>query len=390
MFETRRSVALAGMLAGACILQLAVSGAPAAAQSPAPTPLAGAVNAPSGEPLAGVAVSARAEGASITTSVFTDEAGRYYFPALEPPFEGGPYRVWAQAVGYERANADVVLRPRAAGGAGFHPRGRRRLHPPVVRRGMAECAARRHARRPPHEGSFPRHVHGMPPGRPPCCRTASTSAAGAPWIDMMANVSYHGWRGSNSRPSITIEYYRNELAAYLTKARGPDSPPLEFELDARPAGEAARHVVTEVRHTHRRAADGTHVDRRQRLVGRHSFGDARRRRHARRGRRRRRQRLDHRLGAERLPDARQDRSADGPGHRIQGDGARRQAGAPLARHHEGARRHAVVRHAGQPRAAWTRGRRPSSSTRRRGRCASAGACRRTAGATSGSATATAP
>ncbi|MYI75395.1 MAG: carboxypeptidase regulatory-like domain-containing protein, partial [Acidobacteria bacterium] len=111
MLENRRSIVLAGMLAGACAVLLAVSGAPAAAQSPAPTPLAGAVTSPSGEALAGVAVSARAEGASITTSVFTDEGGRYYFPALEPPLEGGPYRVWAQAVGYERANADVVLDP---------------------------------------------------------------------------------------------------------------------------------------------------------------------------------------------------------------------------------------------------------------------------------------
>ena len=64
-------------------------------------------------------------------------------------------------------------------------------------------------------------------------------------IDLMANVSYHGWRGSSGRRSLTIEYYRDELAAYLTKARGPESPPLTFELQPRPTGEAARHVVTE-------------------------------------------------------------------------------------------------------------------------------------------------
>ena len=244
MFETRRSVALAGMLAGACMLQLAVSGAPAAAQSPAPTPLAGAVNAPSGEPLAGVAVSARAEGASITTSVFTDEAGRYYFPALEPPLEGGPYRVWAQAVGYERANADVVLDPA------------RRVAQDFTLAAAADFT---------HQLSGVEWLNALPADtredrrmkevfRVTCteCHQAGLvlqnrfdERGWRAMIDMMANVSYHGWRGSNSRPSITIEYYRNELAAYLTKARGPDSPPLEFELDARPAGEAARHVVTE-------------------------------------------------------------------------------------------------------------------------------------------------
>ena len=244
MLENRRSIALAGTLAGVCALLLAVSGAPAAAQSPAPTPLAGAVTSPDGEPLAGVAVSARAEGASITTSVFTDDAGRYYFPALEPPLEGGPYRVWAQAVGYERANADVVLDPArrmaqdftlAAAGDFTHQlsgvewlnalpadtREDRRMKE-VFRVTCTEC-----------------HQAGL------VLQNRFDERGWRAMIDMMANVSYHGWRGSNSRPSITIEYYRNELAAYLAKARGPDSPPLEFELEPRPAGEAARHIVTE-------------------------------------------------------------------------------------------------------------------------------------------------
>ena len=42
-----------------------------------------------------------------------------------------------------------------------------------------------------------------------------------------------------------MEYYRNELAKYLAKARGPKSAPLTYKLQPRPTGEVARHVVTE-------------------------------------------------------------------------------------------------------------------------------------------------
>ena len=64
-------------------------------------------------------------------------------------------------------------------------------------------------------------------------------------INLMAQVTYHGWGGANRRPTLTIEYYKDELAEYLTKAWGPESAPLTFKLQPRPTGDAARHVVTE-------------------------------------------------------------------------------------------------------------------------------------------------
>lgn len=42
-----------------------------------------------------------------------------------------------------------------------------------------------------------------------------------------------------------IYYHRAELAKYLTRVRGPRSPPLRFKLHARPTGDAARVVITE-------------------------------------------------------------------------------------------------------------------------------------------------
>src|SRR5712671_6701357 len=56
--------------------------------------LAGAITARSGQKLEGVTVSAKREGSTITTSVYTDAAGAYVFP----PLPAGKYRVWAQAL----------------------------------------------------------------------------------------------------------------------------------------------------------------------------------------------------------------------------------------------------------------------------------------------------
>src|SRR5260370_7712468 len=67
--------------------------------------LAGTVNSDSGEKMSGVTVSAKAEGRTITTSVFSDQQGDYYFPPLAP----GEYEVWAQADTFQTARAKVNL-----------------------------------------------------------------------------------------------------------------------------------------------------------------------------------------------------------------------------------------------------------------------------------------
>jgi len=67
--------------------------------------LSGAVTSAAGEHLGGVTVSAKAEGATITTTVFTDADGHYYFP----PMAAGKYRVWAQAVSFETAKGEADL-----------------------------------------------------------------------------------------------------------------------------------------------------------------------------------------------------------------------------------------------------------------------------------------
>ena len=68
-------------------------------------PLSGTIASASGEKLSGVTVSAKAHGTTITTSVYTDEQGGFYFP----PLPAGKYSVWAQALAFERANGEVDL-----------------------------------------------------------------------------------------------------------------------------------------------------------------------------------------------------------------------------------------------------------------------------------------
>jgi hypothetical protein len=58
--------------------------------------LSGTITAKAGGTLEGVTVSAKREGSSITTSVYTDAQGNYYFP----PLPDGKYNVWANALGF--------------------------------------------------------------------------------------------------------------------------------------------------------------------------------------------------------------------------------------------------------------------------------------------------
>src|SRR5262245_34633489 len=67
--------------------------------------LSGSIKSAAGEKMEGVTVSAKGEGSTITTTVFTDENGAYYFP----PLEAGKYKVWAQALSFGTAKSDVDL-----------------------------------------------------------------------------------------------------------------------------------------------------------------------------------------------------------------------------------------------------------------------------------------
>src|ERR1700683_1606193 len=67
--------------------------------------LTGSIASATGQKLDGVQVSAKKEGSTITTSVYTDANGDYFFPAMSD----GKYHVWAQALGFHTTKGDVDL-----------------------------------------------------------------------------------------------------------------------------------------------------------------------------------------------------------------------------------------------------------------------------------------
>ena len=78
----------ATLIVGAFVVALV--GAPVRV-SAADAILSGSIKSSTGEAMGGVMVSAKPQGGTITTTVLTDDAGRYYFP----PLATGKYRVWA-------------------------------------------------------------------------------------------------------------------------------------------------------------------------------------------------------------------------------------------------------------------------------------------------------
>jgi len=221
----------------ACATSLLVATASHAADQS----LSGAITSRSGQKLEGVTVSAKLEGSTITTSVYTDTAGNYFFP----PLPAGRYRVWAQALGFEIGKASVEL---AAG---------RRQN--FTLQDMTD--AERRFRQLPGEMM----VAALPEASADdarakkifmnnCTGCHSTSYAlqfrfdEAGWskiIDLMKVVPVTGvYPGPNAKSNQIMERHQKELAAYLARARGPGESSMKVVARARPTGEAARAVWT--------------------------------------------------------------------------------------------------------------------------------------------------
>jgi streptogramin lyase/mono/diheme cytochrome c family protein len=232
----------------------AVSPAGSGSGSPVPDPrarLSGRVDGPDGQPAGGIAVSARAVDRTFTTTVFTDAQGRYVFPALAD----GSYRLWAQGVGFETARAEAAL---AAGNAVAHAFALAAIDDFTPQLSGAEWLDSL-----PEASVEDRRLKEI--FRVNCTECHSPSVAlhnrfdEAGWLailDLMEHSTYTGWLGDRRPPpgdyesgggiyrDRTIGHHKVELAAWLAEVRGPDSD-LDFALQPRPSGDAARVVVTE-------------------------------------------------------------------------------------------------------------------------------------------------
>jgi streptogramin lyase len=197
-----------------------------------------------GRPIEGVVVSARAESRPITTSVFTDARGRYYFPALEK----GRYRVWAQAVGFETARTAVDLA--ALVGEGIVAQHfslkplkdfTRQLSGPEFMNALPEDTFERRRMK----AIFRNNCAGC--HQPNFVLQNRFDEAG--WltvIDVMARIGIYGTPPRpDAAPLPLIDAFKDDLAKYLAEMRGPGPSPMTFTPLPRPTGESARVVITE-------------------------------------------------------------------------------------------------------------------------------------------------
>ena len=201
--------------------------------------LSGAITSAAGEKLGGVTVSAKPAGGTVTTTVFTDESGDYYFP----PLPAGKYRVWAQAVSFETAKAEVDLPAARKQGFVLNPMKDfvRQLPGNVMLSAL------------PEESEQDKRMKRMVRNNCTGCHTPSyflqhrfDEAGWHAIIELMKNANVYGtFVGNDRKPAGILDYHQKELAAYLARARGPGEGAMKFKPDPRPSGESARVMFKE-------------------------------------------------------------------------------------------------------------------------------------------------
>jgi streptogramin lyase len=253
--KTLRKLTIAGLIAVAVALS-ATTLTPRAAYADAL--LAGTITSAAGEKMGGVTVSAKAEKSTITTSVFTDETGNYYFP----PLPNGKYRVWAQALTYRRADGNVELKKTTRRDFILQPM---KTQEDWIRQlpGDEFLAAL--------PGDTPEDYRMKTQVRKNCtgCHSASyplqlrfDEQGWMKILDLMKHVNVLGvFQGIDHKATPNIDFHQKELAAYLARARGPGESSMKFKLRPRPSGEAARAVFKEydfpMEHGHTASMDGS-------------------------------------------------------------------------------------------------------------------------------------
>jgi len=203
--------------------------------------LAGAITSASGQKLEGVTVSAKRDGTTITTSVYTDQDGNYYFP----PLADGKYLVWAQALGFETAKDAVDLTATRKHNIALKPMTDREA---MIRQLPSELL-----------------VAALPEDTEDDARikkifTNNCTACHSPGYALQFRFDEAGWNkiislmkvvpgsgvypGAGAKANQIMEHNQKQLAAYLARARGPGESSMKFVPRPRPTGEAARAMWT--------------------------------------------------------------------------------------------------------------------------------------------------
>jgi virginiamycin B lyase len=203
--------------------------------------LTGSITSASGQKLDGIQVSAKKEGSTITTSVYTDQNGNYFFPALAD----GKYNVWAQALGFETSKGQVDLTATKHQdfklAAITDPDQKiKQLPSEMLAAALPEdTEADANMKRIFHNQCTGCHTPGYP------LQFKFDEAGWNKIINLMKMVQGTGeYMGPTAKPNGIMEFNRKDLAAYLARARGPGATSMKIVDRPRPSGEAARVVWT--------------------------------------------------------------------------------------------------------------------------------------------------
>jgi streptogramin lyase len=222
-----------------------VAQAQSAAVAAAPG-IVGTIKDKAGKPLNGVTVSARSSERTFTTSVFTDERGVYVFPHLE----AGAYKLWAQATGFITEKADLKL-------DGSRSVNRALTLKPLADFGPQLTGYEWFSSLPEGDASDKRAKQILYVACTGChsldlpLQNKFDEAGWNKIVKSMENSFYNGYTPGDLQNNQLrwegqiIRFHRDDLARYLAKVRGPDSPTLALKPLPRPTGEEARAVVTE-------------------------------------------------------------------------------------------------------------------------------------------------
>jgi streptogramin lyase/mono/diheme cytochrome c family protein len=199
----------------------------------------GSIKSSAGQAMGGVMVSVKPEGGTITTTVLTDEAGRYYFP----PLAAGKYRVWAQALSFATEKGEIDLSVTKKHDFMLRPMESFFQQLP----GNVALSAL------PEDNEQDKRMKVIVRNNCSACHTPSyvlqhrfDEAGWSAIIELMKNVNVYGtFVGASRPPAGILDYHQKELAAYLAKARGPGENDMKVKLEPRPSGEAARVMFKE-------------------------------------------------------------------------------------------------------------------------------------------------
>lgn len=202
--------------------------------------LTGTIKSASGEKMEGVTVSARALGKTFTTTVFSDANGEYVFPRMD----AGKYKVWAQAVGYDGVRLDAEL-------TGSVKRQAFVMKPikdfSLQLRGDEWVASLPEAA---YQDKKMKEVFRMSCGG---CHNQNMAMKDRldekGWkniIDLMSRIQTSGYGSSEDAvPNPLFQYYRDDLAKYLAKVRGPGPSTAKLTARRRPRGDETLVVIRE-------------------------------------------------------------------------------------------------------------------------------------------------